>query len=73
MQEKQKKKKSLFRPPDFDKFPLARQASMIEVIMNPGEMLYVPAGWYHQVRSLTFSLSSNRWARAVPFALRGTK
>jgi len=56
--------------PDFDKFPLARQATMIECIVNPGDLLYVPAGWYHQVRALTFSLSSNRWARAVPFALR---
>lgn len=56
--------------PDYEKYPLARQATLIECIMNPGEMLYVPAGWYHQVRSLTFSLSSNRWARAVPFALK---
>jgi hypothetical protein len=59
--------------PDFDKFPLARQASMIECIVNPGELLYVPAGWYHQVRSLTFSLSSNRWARAMPLALNGDR
>ena len=57
--------------PDFDRFPLAREACMIEVIVNPGDLLYVPAGWYHQVRALTFSLSSNRWARAVPFALTG--
>lgn len=57
--------------PDFDKFPLARQASMVECIVHPGDMLYVPAGWYHQVRALTFSLSSNRWARAVPLALQG--
>jgi hypothetical protein len=56
--------------PDYEKFPLARQATMIEVIVNPGDMLYVPAGWFHQVRALTFSLSSNRWARGVPFALR---
>ncbi len=64
---------SPFNPeaPDFEKFPLARQASMIECIVNPGELLYVPAGWYHQVRALTFSLSSNRWARALPFALNG--
>jgi hypothetical protein len=64
---------SPFNPeaPDFEKFPLARQASMIECIVNPGDLLYVPAGWYHQVRSLTFSLSVNRWARAVPFALNG--
>ncbi|MCC7704618.1 cupin-like domain-containing protein [Janthinobacterium sp. GW460P] len=59
--------------PDFDKFPLARQASMIECIVEPGDMLYVPAGWYHQVRALTFSLSSNRWARAMPLALHGGK
>ncbi|PLY39732.1 transcription factor [Janthinobacterium sp. ROICE36] len=57
--------------PDFQRFPLARQANMIECLVEPGDMLYVPAGWYHQVRALTFSLSSNRWARAVPLALHG--
>jgi hypothetical protein len=64
---------SPFNPeaPDFEQFPLARQALMIECIVHPGELLYVPAGWYHQVRSLTFSLSANRWARAMPFALNG--
>jgi hypothetical protein len=55
--------------PDFDKFPLARQATMIECVVQAGELLYVPAGWYHQVRSLNFSLSANRWARASPLAL----
>ena len=55
--------------PDYERFPLARQAALVEVIMAPGEMLYVPAGWYHQVRALTFSLSVNRWARARPLAL----
>jgi hypothetical protein len=55
--------------PDFETFPLARQASMIECIVHPGDMLYVPAGWFHQVRSLTFSLSANRWSRAMPLAL----
>ncbi|MGI4848359.1 MAG: cupin-like domain-containing protein [Janthinobacterium lividum] len=57
--------------PDFDRFPLARQAHFIECIVNPGDLLYVPAGWYHQVRALTFSLSCNRWARGVPLALDG--
>ncbi|MGH8854887.1 MAG: cupin-like domain-containing protein [Telluria sp.] len=55
--------------PDLERFPLARQASLIECIVTPGEMLYVPAGWYHQVRAQTFSLSANRWARAMPLAL----
>ncbi|WP_228893284.1 cupin-like domain-containing protein [Pseudoduganella aquatica] len=57
--------------PDFEAFPLARQATMIELLVQPGDMLYVPAGWYHQVSALSFSLSSNRWARGVPFALHG--
>lgn len=57
--------------PDFDAYPLARQALMIECIVEPGELLYVPAGWYHQVRALSFSLSSNRWARAMPMVLNG--
>jgi hypothetical protein len=56
--------------PDFDAFPLARRAAIVEVVVEPGDMLYVPAGWYHQVRALTFSLSSNRWARGVPLVLQ---
>jgi hypothetical protein len=55
--------------PDFEAYPLARQANAVEVIVEPGDLLYVPAGWYHQVRALTFSLSSNRWARGKPLAL----
>jgi hypothetical protein len=57
--------------PDFDTYPLARQATMIEITVHPGDMLYVPAGWYHYVHALTFSLSSNRWARAQPYILQG--
>jgi hypothetical protein len=56
---------------DLDQFPLARQAAFIELTVEPGDMLYVPAGWFHQVRALGFSLSSNRWARAMPLALQG--
>jgi hypothetical protein len=57
--------------PDFERYPLARSAHMIECVVKPGEMLYVPAGWFHQVRALAFSLSANRWARAMPLALKG--
>lgn len=55
--------------PDFDAYPLARQASTVSCVVEPGDMLYVPAGWFHQVRALAFSLSSNRWARGMPLAL----
>jgi hypothetical protein len=56
--------------PDFEAYPLARQAATVACTVEPGELLYVPAGWFHQVRALDFSLSSNRWARGVPLALQ---
>jgi len=55
--------------PDFDTYPLARDAATVSCVVEPGDMLYVPAGWFHQVRALEFSLSANRWARGVPLAL----
>jgi len=55
--------------PDYQRYPLARQATLIECRVEAGEMLYIPAGWYHQVHALSFSLSSNRWARAMPLVL----
>jgi len=57
--------------PDDERYPLARQAALVEVVVEAGDMLYVPAGWYHQVRSLDFSLSANRWSRAMPVVLEG--
>lgn len=55
--------------PDYQRYPLARQASLIECIVEAGQLLYIPAGWYHQVHALDFSLSANRWARAMPLVL----
>ena len=54
--------------PDYERYPLARQADVVECIARPGDMMYVPAGWFHQVHALSFSLSANRWARGVPLA-----
>lgn len=36
--------------------PLARNLTPYEVVLAPGEMLYIPIGWWHQVRSLDFSV-----------------
>lgn len=36
--------------------PLAKQAQTFEVTLGPGEILYIPIGWWHQVRSLEFSV-----------------
>jgi hypothetical protein len=55
--------------PDYSAFPLARQARSIECALQAGEMLFLPAGWFHHVRAVSFSLSANRWSRERPLAL----
>lgn len=55
--------------PDYSAFPLAKQARPIECVLQAGEMLFLPAGWFHHVRAMSFSLSANRWTRERPLAL----
>ncbi|WLD58105.1 cupin-like domain-containing protein [Salinispirillum sp. LH 10-3-1] len=46
--------------PDLSRYPLYAQAKGIEVVLNPGELLVQPAGWFHAVYCLdspTFSVS----------------
>jgi hypothetical protein len=43
--------------PDFNRYPAFRQARVIEVIVEPGETLFVPLGWWRQVTALTFGVS----------------
>lgn len=46
--------------PDFQTFPEFKKAQGIEVVLNPGELLVQPAGWFHAVYCLdspTFSVS----------------
>ena len=35
--------------PDLDRFPMARGATGLQCTLAPGECLYIPVGWYHQV------------------------
>jgi hypothetical protein len=51
--------------PDLTRFPLFAQAHIIKVDLGPGDMLYLPEGWFHHVRSLTLSLSINFWPRVA--------
>lgn len=47
--------------PDFEKFPLFRNAVPTKFILKPGEMLFVPSHWWHTARMLTpcITLSAN--------------
>ena len=39
---------------------------MLEVIVEPGETVFLPLGWWHQVTSLDVSLSFSFSNLAVP-------
>lgn len=42
-------------------FPLFGGARYVETILQEGECLYIPVGWWHYVRSLTVSFSVSFW------------
>lgn len=43
--------------PDFGRYPLFRNATLLTAIIEPGDALFLPFGWWHHVRSLTASIS----------------
>lgn len=57
--------------PDFNRFPLARQAVGWRCTLRMGESLYIPAGWFHQVTVVSpWALNVNFfWPRLFPQGL----
>lgn len=50
---------------DRHEFPQLHRARRIEVLQGPGETIFVPSGWYHQVHNLTDAISINHnWFNA---------
>lgn len=50
--------------PDFAKFPNFRDVVVLDVDLGPGEMLFIPVGWWHHVRALDVSITvscTNFW------------
>jgi hypothetical protein len=45
--------------PDYERHPLYRQARIRECVVEAGDLLYMPPGTLHHVRSLTSSISFN--------------
>jgi hypothetical protein len=47
---------------DAHRFPMfLAQTEFCEVIVGPGQCLYIPAGWWHYIESLTASYSVSFW------------
>lgn len=47
--------------PDYVRFPLSQRVEPLEVVLEPGDALYLPSRWWHQTRSLDVSVSFNFW------------
>ncbi|MBS0558375.1 MAG: cupin-like domain-containing protein [Proteobacteria bacterium] len=43
--------------PDFERYPLFRQARAQKVVVRAGETLFLPCGWWHTARSLNQTIS----------------
>lgn len=47
--------------PDYERFPDARAVPFLRLTLGAGDLLFLPEGWFHQVASLSASLSVNFW------------
>ncbi len=43
--------------PDFQRHPLFRDVTSMQVVLEPGEVLFLPVGWWHHVKSLDVSVT----------------
>jgi ribosomal protein L16 Arg81 hydroxylase len=43
--------------PDLERFPKFGKASKTEITLNPGDVLFIPVGWWHWVMALDVSIS----------------
>ncbi|WP_323161675.1 cupin-like domain-containing protein [Pseudomonas fluorescens] len=50
--------------PDYERFPAARDVTFLRVTLEAGDLLFLPEGWFHQVESVSTSLSVNFWVNS---------
>ncbi len=50
-----------FRTPDIERFPKLAEAAGVEAVLEPGDLLYIPVGWWHAVTCLEPTVSLNAW------------
>lgn len=51
---------------DYNRFPLMRNVQIAEVVVEPGETLFLPLGWWHGVEALEPSISVSSVAFKYP-------
>jgi hypothetical protein len=56
--------------PDLTRFPLFAVATPYQCTLEPGDMLYIPIYWWHQVRTVQTGVSVNMWWKSLPAQAR---
>lgn len=46
-----------FDNPDYEKYPRFKDVNIIDIILEPGEVMFLPVGWWHYVTSLDITIS----------------
>ncbi len=60
-----------FDHPDLDQFPLIANATAWETVLEPGDVLFLPSYWWHEIRvdepsvSLGFPVQAGTWSRSM--------
>ena len=47
--------------PDLERCPDFDSVEILETIVGPGDMIYIPQQWWHDIRSQSVSISANFW------------
>jgi len=56
---------------DQERFPLFSSAVNVHCIVEPGDMLYMPFGWWHDILTLELSISVNYWWQRFDIPRKG--
>ncbi len=43
--------------PDLARFPLLKDVAVVDVVIGPRDLLFLPVGWWHHVRGLDVSIT----------------
>ena len=59
--------------PDIDAYPRFSQAQRLECVMHPGDVLFMPALWFHNVTSIDYGVAVNTFWRGLDERFYDTK
>ena len=58
--------------PDYTKYPRFKKITKYQSLIKDGDMVYIPKGWWHDIRSMEDSISFNLWWISWPDFMKET-